>query len=657
MAVTWLLVLIMPVVAVPASTACLSRSIPLPSSSPFAVAISGAQQVEKLRIDSLEDLPRHSYTIEGKIADMVASSQAFAPFAAELRRNIESDLARYEIADKTTLRRWIATLVYLDMFDGRYDAALAGIQRRRELQDKPASKLTTGLFEEPAVAALRACGGDPANPTYRETFRRELIAKVDELPWGVVRDEVEQLRGMLQLFGENVIMGLIETQMQPGVDKTGELGDELAMQLVNIRGMLMLVLPVKEDIIEVLSQKIASHREVQEDIWRERSAALTSRDGGKPVLLAIWDTGVDVSLFADRLFTNPQEKRDGTDTDRNGFIDDVHGVGYDMWWQKSPDILYPLGDDESRVQEMLAEVKGYFDLQANVDSPEAGMVKQKFSTMGPNEVKTFLEDFMRCALYIHGTHVAGIAIDGNPSARLLVARMEEDYHSIPRPPTKELASAMATAFKETVEYFKIHSVRAVNMSWGIGLKETETQLERNGIGETAEERAEMAREIFAIMKDGLYSAIAGAADILFVVAAGNFDEDVAFRDDCPASFDLPNILAVGAVDREGKETAFTSFGKRVRVYSNGFEVDSYVPGGKHMAFSGTSMASPNVINLAAKLLALDPSLGPSEIIELIEAGATRGGGSKELLLIHPKHTLELLEQRQSSSTDNPDDAR
>jgi hypothetical protein len=606
----------------------------------------GTEPQEKIKIDSLEELPRHSYKIEGKISELVKSSEAFAPLAAELRKNIEADLSKYEIADKSTLLRWIATLVYLDMFEGKYDSALDGISRQRELEDKPAAKLTTGLFGEPTIAALRASGGDPANPVFKKVLRRELTAKVNALPWDIVQDEIEQLKGVLELFGENVLLGLIETQMQPGVDKTGELSDELAMQLVNIRGMIALVLPVKQDIVDVLSEKIASHRTEKKDIWQERSVTLTGNDDGHPVLLAIWDTGVDVSVFANILFTNPHEEQNGEDSDGNGFIDDVHGIGYDMWWKKSHHILYPLGDAGDRTQEMLADVKGFFDIQAAVDSPEAGRTKEKFSAMGPDELKSFLEDFMRCALYVHGTHVAGIAVDGNPYARLLVARMEEDYHSIPRPPTKELAADMAGAFKQTVDYFKTHGVRAVNMSWGIVLRETESQLERNGIGETAAERAEMAREIFAIMKDGLYSAIKSAPEILFVNAAGNADEDVAFSEDYPAAFDLPNVLAVGAVDQTGNETNFTSFGERVRVYTNGFEVDSFVPGGKRMAFSGTSMASPNAINLAAKLLALDPSLQPQQIIELIEAGATKSEGSKELLLIHPKRTMELLESRQ-----------
>ena len=88
-------------------------------------------------------------------------------------------------------------------------------------------------------------------------------------------------------------------------------------------------------------------------------------------------------------------------------------------------------------------------------------------------------------------------------------------------------------------------------------------------------------------------------------------------------FDLPNLITVGAVDQAGEETGFTSFGKSVDVHANGFEVDSYLPGGDKIEMSGTSMASPNVVNLAAKLLALDYSLTTNELIRLILDGADK----------------------------------
>jgi subtilisin family serine protease len=58
------------------------------------------------------------------------------------------------------------------------------------------------------------------------------------------------------------------------------------------------------------------------------------------------------------------------------------------------------------------------------------------------------------------------------------------------------------------------------------------------------------------------------------------------------------------------------------VHASGYQVDSFVPGGSRLKLSGTSMAAPNVVNLAAKLFALDPSLTPGKVIELIRRGAS-----------------------------------
>jgi subtilisin family serine protease len=47
-----------------------------------------------------------------------------------------------------------------------------------------------------------------------------------------------------------------------------------------------------------------------------------------------------------------------------------------------------------------------------------------------------------------------------------------------------------------------------------------------------------------------------------------------------------------------------------------------IPNGERVPLSGTSMASPNVANLAAKMYALDPALTPARAIEIIvETGA------------------------------------
>jgi len=54
------------------------------------------------------------------------------------------------------------------------------------------------------------------------------------------------------------------------------------------------------------------------------------------------------------------------------------------------------------------------------------------------------------------------------------------------------------------------------------------------------------------------------------------------------------------------------------------------------------MASPNVVNLAAKLIALDPSLTPEQTLDLIKRGADPSADGR-LHLINPKATVALLE--------------
>ena len=95
---------------------------------------------------------------------------------------------------------------------------------------------------------------------------------------------------------------------------------------------------------------------------------------------------------------------------------------------------------------------------------------------------------------------------------------------------------------------------------------------------------------------------------------------------------LPNLLTVGAVDRAGDEASFTSYGPTVKVHANGYQVESFLPGGERVALSGTSMASPQVANLAAKMLAVNPKLGPTEVIRLIVNTAERTADGRRNLM-------------------------
>jgi hypothetical protein len=148
--------------------------------------------------------------------------------------------------------------------------------------------------------------------------------------------------------------------------------------------------------------------------------------------------------------------------------------------------------------------------------------------------------------------------------------------------------------------------------------------------------------------------LAGNAGILFVAAAGNNgdgSEDRGTDNDVapiyPASYDLPNIISVAAIDRRGRLAAFSNYGgNSVDVAAPGVSIASTVPYDGYALFSGTSMATPHVSGVAALLLSVKSDLSPSDLKNAILQGAvplaslenkTLTGG-----LLNASNSLQLL---------------
>jgi subtilisin family serine protease len=311
--------------------------------------------------------------------------------------------------------------------------------------------------------------------------------------------------------------------------------------------------------------------------------------------------------------------------------------------------LYPLTPEQRREYPSFRdELKGRLDLESGVDSPEADALQKKMSTLTPEQMHERNELHKVIGYYVHGTHVAGIVARGNPAVRLAVTRFNDQLPDLPFQPTPEWAHRLGDDFQKMSEYFRTRNVRVVNMSWGDDPQEFEIWLSKTGGPSDPARRKQRAAELYAIWHDAVESAIKNAPDTLFVCAAGNADSDASFLQDVPAGLRLPNLIAVGAVNQAGDETSFTSYGPTVVVDADGYQVDSYVPGGVRVKLSGTSMASPNVANLAAKLFALNPSLTPAQVIDLIRQGATTSEDGRRHL-INPKRSVELLRSRASSA--------
>ncbi len=107
---------------------------------------------------------------------------------------------------------------------------------------------------------------------------------------------------------------------------------------------------------------------------------------------------------------------------------------------------------------------------------------------------------------------------------------------------------------------------------------------------------------------------AGEEGILFVAASGNASSDADRYPHYPASYDLPNVISVAALNRKDELASFSNFGaKSVHLAAPGAEILSTWLNSDFREASGTSMATPEVAGVAALVLAVEPKLSMQDL--------------------------------------------
>ncbi|MCG6988009.1 MAG: S8 family serine peptidase [Gemmatimonadetes bacterium] len=613
----------------------------MPSRSILALAALAAAAAplaaQKPVITSSDQLPVHTYPVTEPASGMLQDSAAMDRLCSALERDLTHDLSHYHIEDQATRRDDYAALSDIAVLQGRYADALAYADSGRALESKPAARLFDGVMLRAFVAAAEA---PPARA--KETFSATLGRELDALPYDSVQEQLKSTTGNLALFTPTMVTGLVHGQYDPAA-ASGHISQDIAVALVQMAAGLRLASRYRDEAIAQLNRVIDAHHVEKADIWAARDVSLDGASGLTPVVVAINDVGTDVSLFPGRVWTNRQEiPGNGEDDDHDGYVDDVHGIGWSWNGTEVTGSLRPLAPfSAAEMKAAEAQMEGFHDLQAHLNTPAARALRSRMASLKAAEVKPLYERLEFYANYAHGTHVAGIAVRGNPAIRLQVDRMEFPYQIIPPAPTEQWADGFASVLRRTVAYYERTGVRVVNMSWGFSQDDLQQWLEANRVGKSDQERKAMAARYYNTVADTFRNAMAGAPGVLFVSAAGNSNNSNAFTRTVPASFDLPNSITVGAVDQAGDQAAFTSFGK-VDVYADGYEVESVLPGGEHQKWSGTSMAAPQVVNLAAKLLAAHPRLSTADLRRLIIDGAdTKVVGGRTIRLLNEKKSFAL----------------
>jgi subtilisin family serine protease len=577
-----------------------------PVAPPVRQVVTRADQLPRAALP-LPVLPSELFALDGA---------RLTPLLDALDASLRDENARFEVSDRSTLDGYDSMRITLALLRGEWAAVAPRVRDWRARQDKPAAQLTTAQLSA-TVALARASGGDLASQ--RRVFRERFAAQVEPLPFDVVANTLRAQKGGLEISNPVVTVAGVRSRLDPVARN-----NRMSLDRASVAGVLSQrvfiehVLPFRDDAVAVLGAYIARHDKPIADTWTPRTFALKPDAPGRPVVVGIWDSGVDPTLFR---MASP-----------------VGGIGFDLESRPEPGLLQPLGDWAGEWPKVKGFMRGARDVQANVDSPEASAYRRHVAALKADEVQPFQESMRRGGNHYHGTHVAGIAVDGNPFARVFAARVTFGWRDAPLPVTDERRERAKAASREMVAALRAAGARVVNMSWGGNQRGWESTLRYHGVGKDDEERRVLARRYYVEHRDAFRDAIAAAPEILFITTSGNANADSGFEETYPADIVLPNLMTIGAVDSAGHETSFSSFGRTTVAHANGYQVESLMPGGDKLRASGTSMAAPQVANLAAKLWALYPELTVAQVKQLILDGAERNG---RINLIHPRRTLEL----------------
>ncbi len=194
----------------------------------------------------------------------------------------------------------------------------------------------------------------------------------------------------------------------------------------------------------------------------------------------------------------------------------------------------------------------------------------------------------------HGTHVAGIAAaTGNNG--IGIAGVSWDAKIMPVKVLSASGSGNIYDITDAIYYAVDNGARVINMSLG------------------ARGTSYPCYGFDSIRYAMQYALNHGA---LVMVASGN---DYASTVSCPAAYD--EAIAVGSTTSSDTRSSFSNQGSRLDISAPGSNIYSTVRYGGYGTKSGTSMATPHVVGLAALIWSYAPSLSNSQVRVIIENSA------------------------------------
>jgi hypothetical protein len=362
----------------------------------------------------------------------------------------------------------------------------------------------------------------------------------------------------------------------------------------------------------------------QSDPPRQRfafsTADVSKRKAAKIVRVGVWDLGVEPSAFEGSVFF-AMERENGQDDDGDGVADNDHGVVFDGNAPQKA-LLFDPGADV--LGQYAAKMRGISDFRVGIgDSDDAQQLIEMRQSVSDAEALAALDRSLDAVFeWGHGTAVASTVLAGNPKAKLSIFRSSwMGRRAYPgRGPTDEELAAERRNMEQVAKFLKKNEITVVCVGIDVSPASIEEDLRKApGAFENDEALRARVRQIQTYRTESWQGVFRAAPGTLFVVAAGDDDVDVSEYETLPASLDAPNVIAAGAIDQYGDWAVFTNSGDRVRLFDLGVEVEAKLPNGETTRLSGTAFAAANVANLAGKMMSLNSTLMPDQVIEIMRA--------------------------------------
>ena len=577
-------------------------------------------------IRSQSDLPPVRFSFAQAPSTVMASPELLAMLPA-LRREAERLLRDYDVQDSEVRLNLLTGLASIAVLDGRRADADRLIAELRAAQTKPALKRLGRLPTDLAAAELDV----PTAERCTSATQRLTTALAGADP-PVVRDLFVSTFGVLQLASVPYFAGEAAAEFDPVVKQRGSLNIIQALQLVRVRVIATMLPPCRAELVAAGRAWLDAPANRPVDIWPERQPPAAAFLKATPVVVAVWDSGYDVTLFPGQLAHDPVA---ASGMSAGGTADDWNGPTYDVRLvPRQGAITPPTSFLRARLAAQNAFDKGQLDLHYGFDTPEAALYAERTRTASVADQTDDMLAGEENGDRSHGTACASEIADGAPYVRLYnVAALPwatgED--KLPVPYDEATIARWAAAIDAIGPRMRGANVRVVSMSWGLTADEITQQLLDRGLETESAKATARGIAMQATIRDRLMALMRSSPNILFVIAAGNSDQADDIQADATQKFALPNLLHVGATGSNGQPTYFTVFGPSVDLYAQGEAVALRWPGDIALHESGTSMAAPLVARAAAQMLAIRPGLTAAEVRHGLLETATAGDGGLRLL--------------------------